>query len=165
MPKSNDIDFNINFKEGNLTALKNIKQQLLDLTYGVEYEWVYLCDQPESASMNILFNEENAPEFFKEWSEVEATGDDTLIEEFLINMYEQDIYRMYCMKTAGEHKSLNRYELIPLAGHETQPENTYFSKWSPVSDLTSWNWDIDAGFTIDCKPTTPMSFAFLKVKK
>ena len=74
---------------------------------------------------------------------------------------------MYVLKTSEEHKSFNRYELLPLEDHAIQPVNTYLSKWTPVKSLTSWNWagDEDGGFSIDAAPTSPMSFAFLKVKR
>ena len=146
--------------------LVETKQQLLDLTYGVEYEWIYFYDQP-STSAELGFNQAIAPGFYEDWLPVLETGDDALIEEFIVRMYEEDIYRMYVLKTSEEHKSFNRYELLPLEDHATQPVNTYLPKWNPVKSLTSWNWnaDEDGGFSIDAAPTSPMSFAFLKVKK
>ena len=83
-------------------------------------------------------------------------------------MYEEDIYRMYCMKVASEHQIYNRYEFIPLDGHTVQPEvSDYVKQWRPVTDMTSWNWDseYDPKFFIDCIPTSEMSFAFMKVKE
>ena len=146
--------------------LAETKQQLLDFTYGVEYEWIYFYDQP-SVGNTLGFNQAIAPGFYEDWLPVLETGDDALIEEFIVRMYEEDIYRMYVLKTSEEHKSFSRYELLPLKDHSIQPINTYLPKWNPVKSLTSWNWngDEDGGFSIDATPTSPMSFAFLKVKK
>ena len=146
--------------------LVEAKQQLLDLTYGVEYEWIYFYDQP-STSSDLGFNQAIAPGFYEDWLPVFETGDDALIEEFIVRMYEEDIYRMYVLKTSEEHRSFSRYELLPLEDHAIQPVNTYLPKWIPVKSLTSWNWDgdEDGGFHIDAAPTSPMSFAFLKVKR
>jgi hypothetical protein len=146
--------------------LVETKQQLLDLTYGVEYEWIYFYDQP-STSSDLGFNQAIAPGFYEDWLPVLETGDDALIEEFIVRMYEEDIYRMYVLKGSAEHRLFNRYELLPLDGHTIQPVNTYLPTWNPVKSLTSWNWngDEDGGFFLDAAPTSPMSFAFLKVKK
>ena len=146
--------------------LAETKQQLLDFTYGVEYEWIYFYDQL-SVGNTLGFNQAIAPGFYEDWLPVLETGDDALIEEFIVRMYEEDIYRMYVLKTSEEHRALNRYELLPLQDHAIQPVNTYLPKWNPVKSLTSWNWngDEDGGFSIDATPTSPMSFAFLKVKR
>ena len=146
--------------------LTETKQQLLDLTYGVEYEWIYFYDQP-SVGNTLGFNQAVAPGFYEDWLPVLETGDDALIEEFIVRMYEEDIYRMYVLKGSAEHRLFNRYELLPLDGHTVQPVNTYLPTWNPVKSLTSWNWngDEDGGFSIDATPTSPMSFAFLKVKR
>lgn len=146
--------------------LVETKQQLLDLTYGVEYEWIYFYDQP-SVGNTLGFNQAIAPGFYEDWLPVLETGDDALIEEFIVRMYEEDIYRMYVLKGSAEHRLFNRYELLPLEDHAVQPVNTYLPTWNPVKSLTSWNWngDEDGGFSLDATPTSPMSFAFLKVKK
>ena len=64
-------------------------------------------------------------------------------------------------------KTTNRYELIPLEDHSIQPVNTYLPSWNPIKATTSWNWtgDEDRGFSIDQGPTSPMIFAFMKVKE
>jgi hypothetical protein len=143
--------------------LAKAKQDLLDLTYGVEYEWIAFAEQP-TLDDTIPFDETNAPEFFEEWNAIYETGDDAYIEEKIIEMYEEDVYRMYVLRPAGDHHAFNRYELLPLLDHSIQPENTYFPKWNPVKSLRTWNWDIDAGFSIDCIPTSEMAFALMKVK-
>ena len=147
--------------------LAETKQRLLDLTYGVDYEWVYFYDQTISAQDDLGFNQQTAPGFYEDWIPVLETGDDALIEEFILRMYEEDIYRMYVLRCAEDPKYCNRYELLPLADHATQPKNENLEKWTPVKSTTCWNWtgDEDGGFTIDVGPTSAMSFAFLKVKK
>jgi hypothetical protein len=146
--------------------LVETKQQLLDLTYGVEYEWIYFYDQP-STSSDLGFNQAIAPGFYEDWLPVLETGDDALIEEFIVRMYEEDIYRMYAMKLADEHKLYNRYEMFPLDGHEMQPGNEFMPKWAPVKSVTCWNWsgEEDGGFTLDSYTTSKMTFAFIKVKE
>ena len=95
------------------------------------------------------------------------SGDDALLEEWITAMYEEDIYRVYVMKVASDHRFCYRYEMIPLDGHAIQPENTYVPKWNPVKSLTSWNWggEEDGGFIIDAAPTSVMTFALMKVKE
>ena len=146
-----------------IAALKETKDQLLASTFGVEYEWKYEVNQ-DAISDIVPFNENNAPKFYEEWNAVLETGDDALIEEFIMAMYEQDIYRMYIMKVADEHKIYNRYEMIPMDGHEIQPANNYVPKWTPVKDVSCWNWGEDEGFILDAIPTSKMTFAFIKVK-
>ena len=147
--------------------LSNTKQQLLDLTYGVDYEWIYFDAQPGALITELNFNQETAPGFYEDWLPVLESGDDAAIEEFIVNMYEQDIYRLYVLRINGEHRSTNRYELIPLEDHSIQPVNTYLPSWNPIKATTSWNWtgDEDRGFSIDQGPTSPMIFAFMKVKE
>jgi hypothetical protein len=149
-----------------IAALKETKDQLLASTYGVEYEWLYIVDQ-DAIDDVIPFNQENAPGFYEDWLPVLESGDDALIEEFVAKMYEEDIYRMYAMKLADEHKLYNRYEMFPLDGHEMQPENEFMPKWAPVKSVTCWNWsgEEDGGFTLDSYTTSKMTFAFIKVKE
>ena len=152
--------------QAEVNSLQQIKQDFLDMTFGVEYEWIYYADQTEICN-DLPFNQENAPGFYEDWLPVLESGDDALIEEFVVKMYSEDIYRMYVMKIASEHKIYNRYELCPLNGHELQPDNEFFKKWTPVVSLTSWNWagEEDGGFIIDACPTSQMTFAFMKVKE
>jgi len=147
--------------------LAETKQKLLDLTFGVEYEWIYFYDQERSTESDLGFNQQTAPGFYEDWLPVLETGDDALIEEFITRMYEEDIYRMYIMKVASDHRKDYRYELLPLEEHAIQPVNTYLPNWTPVKSTTSWNWtgDEDGGFFLDVGPTSAMTFAFLKVKK
>ena len=147
--------------------LAETKQKLLDLTFGVEYEWIYFYDQERSTESDLGFNQQTAPGFYEDWLPVLETGDEALIEEFITRMYEEDIYRMYIMKVASDHRKDYRYELLPLEDHAVQPVNTYLPNWTPVKSTTSWNWtgDEDGGFFLDVGPTSAMTFAFLKVKK
>ena len=147
-----------------LENLKEMKQQFLDLTYGVEYEWLYEFAQPAAASNVIGFNRENAPGFFADLDEAGEEG----LEEFIINVMEQDIYRMYVLRLSSEHRMYNRYEMIPFDGHATQPEASEFlAGWNPTANLHSWTWDGDfeGGFSIDAKPSSALVVALLKVKK
>jgi hypothetical protein len=145
--------------------LANTKQQLLDLTYGVDYEYLYVVDQTD-ISASVPFTREAAPLFWAEWDEVLETGDDAAIEEFIMNMYEQDIYRMYMLKCAEDHKYCNRYDFIKMMDNSVQPE-TVFPNWKncPCTSVSSWNWDEDAGFVLDAIPTSKMTLAFMKVKE
>lgn len=147
-----------------LENLKEIKQQFLDLTYGVEYEWLYEFAQPAAGSNVIGFNRENAPGFF---ADVDEAGEEGL-EEFITNVMEQDIYRMYVLRLSSEHRMYNRYEMIPFDGHATQPEASEFlAGWNPTANLHSWTWDgdFDGGFRIDAKPSSALVVVLLKVKK
>ena len=143
--------------------LQDTKQQLLDLTYGVEFEWLVVADQPE-ASKYAPFTEENCPYFFDEWNPILESGDEAAIEKFCIDMYAEDIYRMYVLKPVADHQAYNRYELFPLDGHEIQPANDYLVRWTPVTSLRTWNWE-DTVFTLNTIPTSTMTFAFGKVKE
>jgi hypothetical protein len=150
-----------------LASLRQMKQDFLNLTYGVEYEWCYVVDQPKIGS-DLPFNQSNAPGFYEDWLPVLETGDDALIEEFIIKMYSEDIYRMYAMKVASENKYAYRYEMFPLDGHEVQPAiSAYMDNWEPVRSLSTWNWggEEDGGFIMDAAPTSIMTFAFMKVKE
>ena len=148
--------------------LLEARQKLADLTYGVDYEWIYFCEQPSAGLDKLTFNQETAPKFYEDWLPVLESGDDDLIEDFIVKMYEEDIYRMYVLRLTIEHKLYNRYELIPLADHAKQPGvSDYLKDWNPTSTLTSWNWtgDEDGGFTIDAKPSSGLVIAFMKVKE
>lgn len=147
--------------------LAETKQKLLDLTYGVDYEWIYFYDQVDAATDELGFNQQTAPGFYEDWLPVLETGDEALIEEFVVRMYEEDIYRMYVMKVASEHRIYNRYELLPLEGHSVQPENEWLKNWEPTQTVDAWNWggEEDGSFSLVGKPISAMSFAFLKVKK
>lgn len=148
--------------------LVETKQELLDLTYGVEYEWIYFDVQAGSGHDVLNFNKRTAPGFYEDWLPIEDSGDDELIEEFILRMYEEDIYRIYCLRLTEEAKFCNRYELVPMESHQVQKPNPNLAKWKPVRSLKSWNWSGDSedgGFVLDAKPTSAMIFAFLKVKK
>ena len=148
--------------------LLEARKRLADLTYGVDYEWIYFCEQPRAGMNTLSFNKETAPEFYKEWTPIYESGDETLMEEFITKIYEEDIYRMYVLRLTIEHRIYNRYEIVPLQGNAKQPGVSEFLKgWAPTSKLTSWNWssDEDGGFTIDAKPSSGLVIAFMKVKE
>ena len=144
--------------------LAETKQRLLDLTYGVEYEYIYF-DVQESAAVTMLkFDPETAPKFFEEYNAAIDAGQD---EDFIMSMYEQDIYRMYILRPSADHRTMNRYEMIPIEDSAVQPNNEYVPNWNPVKNISSWNWtgDTDGGFSINQAPTSAMVFAFMKVKE
>ena len=147
--------------------LAETKQQLLDLTYGVEYEWVYFCEQDEELN-SIGFNRETAPKFYEEIDAAIEAGDEAF-EEFIINMYEQDIYRMYVLRIVSEHKYANRYELLPLIDNPHHSRSAFLAKWNATAAVDAWNVDIENdvnGFEfIGGFPTSPLVLAFLKIKK
>lgn len=150
-----------------LESLRAIKQEVLDLTYGVEYEWIYYDVQTSASITELCFNQETAPGFYEDWLPVLETGDDALIEEFIVRMYEEDIYRMYVLRCAADPKRDNRYYMFPLEDHAKQELDPFVPLYTPVTSLTSWNWggEADGGFTIDARPTSAMVFAFMKVKE
>ena len=150
-------------EKAELESLKQIKQQVLDMTYGVEYEWLYIAAQPTSASDVVPLDENTAPKFYEEFYAV--ADDDALLEEWVLSMYAEDIYRMYVLRVSVDPKSSNRYLLVPLADHEKQVQDPLLNNYNPVQNLHSWNWDPDSGFILDSKPTSAMVFAFLKVKE
>ena len=144
------------------------KADLVANTYGVEYEWIYYYTQPIAGPTSLGFNQETAPGFYEDWLPVLETGDDALIEEFILRMYAEDIYRMYILRAAVDHPRTNIYELIPLEGHEIQPKSSlYLTTWTAAKSVTSWNWtgDEDGGFTINAATTSRVIFAFMKVKE
>ena len=148
--------------------LLEARKRLADLTYGVEYEWIYFCEQPNAGMNTLSFNKETAPGFYEDWTPIYESGDDSLMEEFITKMYEEDIYRMYVLRLTIEHRMYNRYEFLPLQDNIKQPGVSEFLKgWDPTSKLTSWNWtsDEDGGFIIDAKPSSGLVIAFMKVKE
>ena len=144
------------------------KADLVANTYGVEYEWIYYYSQPIAGPTDLGFNQETAPGFYEDWLPVLESGDDALIEEFILRMYAEDIYRMYILRAAVDHPRNNIYELIPLEGHETQPESSlYLSTWTAAKSITSWNWggEEDGSFSVNAATTSRVIFAFMKVKE
>ena len=153
-----------------LESLKQTKQQLLDMTYGVEYEWIYEYAQPEAGLNTLGFNRQTAPKFFEDLDAViEAEGnEDAGLEAFVMSLIEQDIYRLYVLRINNEHRIYNRYEIVPFEGNEIQPPTSdYLAGWNPTENLSCWNWDGDpnGGIVIDAKPSSGLIFALLKVKK
>lgn len=150
-------------EKAELESLKQIKQMVLDMTYGVEYEWLYIAAQTTAASDIVPLDENTAPKFYEEFFAV--AEDDTMLEEWILNMYAEDVYRMYVLRIVEDPKSANRYLLVPLADHEKQVQDPLLNNYNPVQKLHSWNWDPDGGFVLDAKPSSAMIFAFLKVKE
>ena len=156
-------------EKAELESLKEMKQKFLDLTYGVEYEWIYFCEQDKAATMQLNFNRDNAPEFYADVDAAMEAGDEAY-ENFLISLYEEDVYRMYVLRLVEDHRSFNRYELLPIEDSSVQPANTYLPTWNPVKGLTGWNVDVEAendGFLLcgQSAPTSAVVVAFMKVKE
>ena len=151
-----------------LSEYKEVKQHLLNTEYGVDYEWVYIYDQKDHTSKELGFNQETAPKFYEDWLPVLNSGDDELKRQFIKDMYEKDIYRLYVLKLTSEHRIYNRYEFIPLEEHSVQPEvSEYIKNWNPTQSLKYWDWsgDEDGGFTLGAAPSSALTVAFMKVKE
>lgn len=145
--------------------LAKAKQDILDMTYGVEYEWIYESTV-DGGSGVVDLGRDKAPLYWADWDAImELEGvDDELFEQSIMDMYEKDIYRMYILRNATDHKAFNRYELVPMIDHAVQPENTYLAQWTPVKSIKTWNVD-DSSFSFSAIPTSTMVIALMKVKE
>ena len=146
--------------EAEIEELKTFKQLFLDLTYGVEYEWIYYHKQ--EAISRELFKAEDAPLFFQEYEEGIAVDEEAYYMQFL----EQDIYRLYALRIATDNKKDNRYDaLIPFEGSEVQELGEGCVGWSIVPD-TSWAWNFEGTVvTVNKSPGSNMMYALMKVKQ
>ncbi len=145
--------------------LAKAKQDILNMTYGVEYEWIYESTV-DGGSGVVDLGRDKAPLYWADWDAImELEGvDDELFEQSIMDMYEKDIYRMYILRNATDHKAFNRYELVPMEDHAVQPENTYLAEWTPVRSIKTWNVD-DSKFQFSAIPTSTMVIALMKVKE
>ena len=126
-------------------------------TYGVAHEWVYQLNVPNGVS------EIDVSHITELWDDVEAIGQ----EEFVLEIYNQDSYRLYVLRCADDHKYMNRYELVPVADNPMQSIGN-IANWQPVKDLSSWTFEGDVEnptIYLNNAPTSDMIFALLKVKK
>jgi hypothetical protein len=144
------------------------KRKLADLTYGVEYEWLYEIKQTSVG--RELFNRDNAPEFFEEVDGIEymhETGE--ISEEEYVEWWNQfieaDNYRLYALRLTEDHKLYNRYDaLIPYDGSEAQEVGEGIIGWE-AAPTGNWCWSFDGELvSINLMPTSPMVYVFLKVK-
>ena len=144
------------------------KRKLADLTYGVEYEWLYEIKQTSVG--RELFNRDNAPKFFEEVDGVEymhETGE--MSEEEYVEWWNQfieaDNYRVYALRLTEDHKLYNRYDaMIPYDGSEAQEVGEGIVGWE-AAPTGNWCWSFDGEtISINLMPTSPMVYVFLKVK-
>ena len=156
--------------EAQVTSLKNelanTKQRLLDLTFGVEYEWCYELKQTGVGS--TLFTREQAPKLYEDFDEIaklEST-DPEAWEAAIMEMYETDKYRLYALRVASDHKLYNRYDsLIPVEDSTVQVEGEGLQGWAPRPSAKPWCWNFDGEtFKLNATATSPMVFLLMKVK-
>ena len=146
--------------------LAETKQRLLDLTYGVDYEWIYEYKQP-GISATIDFNPTNAPKFFEEYHAATEAGG-TEEENWWNMLVSEDVYRLYILRIITEPKGLNRYDtLVPHEGNTSQTLGSGVSSWNPIKSVTEFTFDgnDNNGFLLDATPTSQVIFALMKVRK
>jgi hypothetical protein len=138
--------------------LAETKQKLLDLTYGVEYEWIYY-DVQDTITNDLRFDEVNAPLF---WEEANENMEN---EDWWMKFIEQDNFRMYALRTTGDHKALNRYDaLIPFEGSEVQVLGDGCKGWA-ATPAEKWSWNFDGEkVSVNLTSTSLLVYAFMKVK-
>lgn len=145
--------------------LAELKQTLLDLTFGVDYEWKYELKQT-GINGTLDFNPSNAPKFFKEIHALEEGSPEE--EEWWTKFYEEDIFRLYAIRVASEPVGFNRYKtMIPLEDNTTQKLGEEMADWSAVNGVATWNFDgnDENGFTVNAPATSPMVYVLMKLKK
>lgn len=145
--------------------LAELKQTLLDLTFGVEYEWKYELKQT-GINGTLDFNPSNAPKFFEEVHALEEGSPEE--EEWWTKFYEEDIYRLYAIRVASEPVGFNRYKtMIPLEDNTTQKLGEEMADWSAVNGVATWNFDgnDENGITVNAPATSPMVYVLMKLKK
>ena len=145
--------------------LSELKQRLLDLTFGVDYEWKYELKQT-GIDGTLNFNPSNAPKFFEEVHALEEGSPEE--EEWWTKFYEEDIFRLYAIRVASEPVGFNRYKtLIPLEDNATQTLGEEMADWSAVNGVQTWNFDgnDENGFTLNAPATSPMVYVLMKIKK
>ena len=146
--------------------LAETKQRLLDLTYGVDYEWLYELRQSGTGG-TLDFNPSNAPEFFEELhAATQAGGAEE--EKWWNALTTEDVYRLYVIRVGIDPKGFNRYDtLIPHDGNSAQTLGGEIAGWEPVKAITSYSFDgnDNNGFALDSTPTSAMIFTLMKVRK
>lgn len=146
--------------------LAETKQRLLDLTYGIDYEWVYEYKQTKIDSI-ADFNPSNAPKFFEEYHAATAAGGSEE-EAWWMKLTTEDVYRLYILRINTEPKGLNRYNtLVPHEGNTSQTLGDGIPGWTPVKSVTGYTFDgnDNNGIVLNAIPTSQMILALMKVKK
>jgi hypothetical protein len=151
--------------------LQDARNRIIDMTYGVDYEWIYF-DTQASVGADFTWGPSNAPKFFEYWEPIINSGDDALIEEEILRIYEEDIYRMYVLRCAIDPKNANRYYLIKMEDHAKQHTDPLVANWLAMDhkqpEQWSWNWSgeiKDGSIYLNGEPSSALIFAFMKVKE
>ena len=144
------------------------KKRVLDMKYGVDYEWEYEVKQTQIG--NIIFNRENAPKLFEELDAIEeayANGElsDEGYEAWWLQFIARDIFRVYALRAAEDHKALNRYDaLIPYESSMVQVRGEGLDNWDLSHDNWSWTFDGE-NIILNELPISEMVFVIIKVKQ
>ena len=144
------------------------KQELRDMKYGIDYEWIHEIKQ--SVPGMYVFNRETAPKLFEEMDFVEGEYNNGNItnaeyEAWWTQFIEKDIYRLYALRSVEDHKALNRYDaLIPYDGSLVQVKGEGLENWDLVPKA-NWTWTFDGEqIILNGMSTSNMVFVILKVK-
>ena len=148
--------------------LEMAKKKLLDMEYGVEYEWIHEVKQKEY-SANI-FNRENAPRLFEELDVIEeayANGEisDEKYEAWWLQFTEKDNYRVYALRNVEDHKLFNRYDaLLPYEGSSVQTQGEGLEGWELVPN-NNWSWSFNGEVvSLNGIAMANMVYVIMKVK-
>ncbi len=143
------------------------KQRLLDMEYGVEYEWMHEVKQEQNGT--VIFNRENAPRLFEDMDIIEAAYENGEIsndeyDAWWMQFIDKDNYRIYALRAVEDHKALNRYDaLIPYEDSLVQNRGEGLENWDLAP--ADWTWTFDGEKVILNRMTvSKMVFVILKVK-
>ena len=159
--------------EAQIKALKEelemAKKKILDMEFGVEYEWMHEVKQEEVDT--IIFNRENAPSLFNEMDTIEeafAKGeiDEEKYNEWWMQFENGDVFRVYALRLASDNKAFTRYNvLIPYEGSTVQQPGEGLQDWEVVPGL-DWTWSFDGEqIVLNYMALSRMVFAIMKVKE
>ena len=159
--------------EAQIKALKEelemAKKKLLDMEFGVEYEWMHEVKQEKVDT--IIFNRENAPSLFNEMDAIEdafAKGeiDEEKYNEWWMQFENGDVFRVYALRLASDNKAFTRYDvLIPYEGSSVQQPGEGLQDWEVIPGL-DWTWSFDGEqIVLNYMALSRMVFAIMKVKK
>ena len=148
--------------------LEVAKKKLIDMEYGIEYEWLYEVRQDRPGIE--IFDRNNAPKLFEDMDFVEdqysngnITNND--YEAWWTQFIEKDNYRVYALRLVEDHKALNRYDaLIPYEGSLVQQPGEGLKYWEAVPK-ENWSWTFDGEkIVLNGMCVTNMVYVLLKVK-
>jgi hypothetical protein len=159
--------------EAQIKALKEelemAKKKILDMEFGVEYEWMHEVKQEKVDT--IIFNRENAPSLFNEMDAIEdafAKGeiDEEKYNEWWMQFENGDVFRVYALRLASDNKAFTRYDvLIPYEGSTVQQPGEGLHDWEVIPGL-DWTWSFDGEqIVLNYMALSRMVFAIMKVKK